>query len=68
MTSPNLTLANGFLPSQMNGVSTPASLVNIPQDYGPGYAQEWSFNIQQKLKANWVWEVGYVGSHTLSLG
>ena len=67
LTSPNLTLANGFLPSQINGVSTPASLVSIPQDYGPGYAQEWSFNIQQKLKANWVWEVGYVGSHTLHL-
>jgi hypothetical protein len=41
--------------------------VTIPQDYRPGYAQTWTFNIQQRLPANWVAEVGYVGSHTLHL-
>jgi hypothetical protein len=66
LTDPNLTLANGFVSSAL-GAATPPSLVSIPQDYGPGYAQSWSFNIQQKLPGNWVAEVGYVGSHTLHL-
>lgn len=67
LTSPNLTLANGFVSSQLGGSTTPASLVSVPQDYGPGYAQTWTFNIQQKMGGNWVGEVGYVGSHTLHL-
>ena len=68
ISNPNLTLANGFLSSALlNPTPTPPSLTTIPQDYGPGYAQEWSFNIQQRLPANWVAEVGYVGSHTLHL-
>jgi Carboxypeptidase regulatory-like domain len=66
LADPNLTLANGFVSSAL-GATAPASLVSIPQDYGPGYAQSWSLNIQQKLPGNWVAEVGYVGSHTLHL-
>ena len=67
LSNPNLTLANGFLSSQLGTTTTPASLVSIPQDYGPGYEEMWTFNIQQKLPGNWVAEVGYVGSHTLHL-
>ncbi len=68
LSNPNLTLANGFLSSALlNSTPTPPSLITVPVDYGPGYAQEWSFNIQQKLPANWIAEVGYVGSHTLHL-
>lgn len=68
LAAPNLTLADGFLSSQLStGAPPPAALVTIPQDYGPGYAQSWSLNIQQRLPANWVAEVGYVGSHTLHL-
>jgi len=40
--------------------------VTIPWDYGPGYAQTWTFNVQQSLHG-WVAEVGYTGSHTLHL-
>ncbi len=67
LASPNLTLGSGFLSTQLGGTAAPASLVSIPRDYGPGYAQSWTFNIQQKLPGNWVGEVGYVGSHTLHL-
>lgn len=68
LNSPNLTLADGFLSTQLaTGAPAPASLVTIPLDYGPGYAQTWTFNIQQKLHGNWVAEVGYTGSHTLHL-
>jgi hypothetical protein len=66
LADPNLTLANGFLPSAV-GAATPPSLVSIPQDYGPGYAQTWTMNVQQKLPGGWVAEVGYVGTHTLHL-
>ena len=66
LANPNLTLANGFVSSNL-GAAAPLSLVSIPQDYGPGYAQTWTLNIQQKLMRNWVAELGYIGSHTLHL-
>jgi len=67
LSNPNLTLANGFLSSAVGTSTTPPSLVSIPQDYGPGYAQTWTLNVQQKLPGGWVAEVGYIGSHTLHL-
>ena len=66
--APDLTLADGFrTANQAAGSTVPPDLVTIPQDYGPGYAETWSFNIQQSLAGGWVAEVGYLGSHTLHL-
>jgi len=64
LTNPNLTLAN----LQTGTASTaPPGLLTVPKDYGPGYAEQWSLNVQRQLPGNWVAEVGYVGSHTLHL-
>ena len=66
--APDLSLADGFRSAnQAAGSTVPPDLVTIPQDYGPGYAETWTFNIQQNLRGGWVAEVGYVGSHTLHL-
>jgi hypothetical protein len=65
---PDLTLADGFrTQNRAPGSTVPADLVTIPLDYGPGYAQTYTLNIQQSLPGGWVGEVGYVGSHTLHL-
>lgn len=66
--APDLTLADGFRSAnQAAGSTVPPDLVTIPRDYGPGYAETWTFNIQQSLPGGWVAEAGYVGSHTLHL-
>lgn len=66
--SPDLTLEDGFrLDRLRTGAAAPPSLITIPHDYGPGYAQMWNLNLQQPLPGGWVGEVGYVGSHTLGL-
>jgi hypothetical protein len=65
--APDLTLADGFLTQRKNtAAAPPPDIVTIPYDYGPGYAQTWTFNIQQSVHG-WVAEVGYSGSHTLHL-
>jgi outer membrane receptor protein involved in Fe transport len=66
-TNPNLTLANGFPGSGGTGVSATATITTVPVDYGPGYAQTWSANLQQRLGGGWVAEAGYVGSTTTGL-
>ncbi|HEY8551627.1 MAG TPA: TonB-dependent receptor [Vicinamibacterales bacterium] len=66
-TNPNLTLANGFPGSGATGVSPTATITTVPIDYGPGYAQTWSVNVQQRLAGGWVAEAGYVGSKTTGL-
>ncbi len=64
LNNPNLTLAS----LQTGQASTaPPGLLTVPKDYGPGYSQQWSLNIQRQLPGAWVAEVGYVGSHTLHL-
>ncbi len=65
--NPNLTLANGFPAGGAAGQSATPTITTIPWDYGPGYAQTWSANLQQRLAAGWVAEVGYVGSQTVGL-
>lgn len=65
--NPNLTLANGFPGSGAQGVSPTATITTVPVDYGPGYAQTWSANLQQRLVGGWVAEIGYVGSKTTGL-
>jgi outer membrane receptor protein involved in Fe transport len=65
--NPNLTLANGFPGSGGAGVSPTATITTVPIDYGPGYAQTWSANLQQRLAGGWVAEAGYVGSKTTGL-
>jgi hypothetical protein len=65
--APNLTLANGFPGTGGTGVSSTATITTVPIDYGPAHAQEWSANVQQRLRGGWVAEVGYVGSKTRDL-
>jgi len=36
-------------------------------DFRDGYAQQWSVNVQQQLGADYMFEVGYVGSRTRQL-
>lgn len=67
LAAPNLTLANGFQNESQGSTATIFDLQTIPWDYGPGYMQMWSLNVQRELPGNWVAEVGYVGSHTLHL-
>ncbi len=65
--APNLTLANGFQNQSQGAAPSVYDIFTLPRDYGPGYMQMWSLNIQQDLPGKWVAEVGYVGSHTLHL-
>lgn len=65
--NPDLTLANGFPGSGGTGVASTATITTVPVDYGPGYAQTWSANVQQRLAGGWVAEAGYVGSRTTGL-
>ncbi len=67
LTSPDLSLDDGFLATKLNPPPKAPDLQTIPMDYGPGYAQTYSFSIQQGLGAGWVAEIGYVGSHTIGL-
>jgi hypothetical protein len=64
---PNLTLENGFPQGGEAGAAPVDDLITIPVDYGPGYAQSYSFNIQHSFGGAWVVEAGYIGSHTLGL-
>ena len=64
LSDPNLTLAS----IETGTTSTaPPGVYSIPYNYGPGYAEEWSLNVQRQLPWHWVAEVGYIGSHTLHL-
>jgi hypothetical protein len=66
LTSPNLTLADGFQAASI-GASVPPDLQIVPRNYGPGYSEAWTVNVQQQLPGSWVAEAGFVGSHTLHL-
>jgi hypothetical protein len=67
LTSPDLTLANGFLEGRLAGTTVPPTLTTLPLDYGPGRARVWSASIQRQLPGHWVSEIGYVGSRTTGL-
>ncbi|HUG54805.1 MAG TPA: TonB-dependent receptor [Vicinamibacteria bacterium] len=67
LTSPDLTLANGFLEGRLAGATSTPTLTTIPRDYGPGRAQVWSASVQRRLPGEWVGELGYVGSKTTGL-
>jgi hypothetical protein len=64
--SPNLSLCC-FTIGATTSTQPPYGILSIPNDYGPGYSQQWSTNIQHQLPGGWVAEVGYFGSHTLNL-
>lgn len=66
-TSPTLSLANGFPEGGQSGSTATPTITTIPVDYGPGYAQVWSANVQRRLPGGWVAEAGYVGSRTRDL-
>lgn len=66
-TNPTLTLANGFPEGSLAGSTSTPTITTIPEDYGPGTARVWSANVQRRLNAGWVGEVGYVGSKTVDL-
>lgn len=66
-TSPTLTLANGFPQGGVSGSTATPTITTISQDYGPGYAQVWSTNLQRRIAGGWVGEAGYVGSRTRGL-
>lgn len=55
-----ITLADPFAAS--NGFVPPAALSFISPNFVPGYAQDWSFNIQQELDKMGVLTVAYAGS------
>ena len=63
-TNPTLTLANGFPEGGLAGSTATPIITTVAQDYGPGTARVWSTNLQRRLTAGWVAEVGYVGSRT----
>lgn len=64
LAAPNLTLAD--LQTGTSSTAPPA-LLTVPHNYGPGYSEQWSLNVQRQLPGAWVAEIGYVGSHTLHL-
>jgi hypothetical protein len=47
----------------VNAAATQArEVLAVPDNYGVGDAQQWTFNIQRALPRNMVFEIGYVGS------
>jgi hypothetical protein len=53
-------LANPFAAS--NGFVPPAALSFISPNFVPGYAQDWSFNVQQEVDRVGVFSLAYAGS------
>ena len=39
----------------------------VPRKYVAPNTQQWNLTIQRELGRNWVWEVGYVGTHAVHL-
>lgn len=66
-TNPTLTLANGFPEGGQAGSTATPVITTIAEDYGPATAKVWSANLQHRLGAGWVGEIGYVGSSTTGL-
>lgn len=60
-----LTLANGY-PGSGTLPAFPA-LLPIADDFRAAYVQSWTFNLQQELTSNSVFEIGYVGSKSSRL-
>ncbi|MCI0624861.1 MAG: TonB-dependent receptor [Acidobacteria bacterium] len=44
------------------GFSPLPSPVTLDRHYRTGYAQQWSFGVQQELRRDWLLEVNYIGS------
>ena len=61
---PNYTCANGspgVLPAQFLFV------LAVPRHYVVPSTQAWNLTIQRDLGKNWIFEIGYVGNHTIHL-
>jgi hypothetical protein len=57
---PTLRISDGVpAPSPVTGGSTRSS---FDPNFRDGYAQQWNLNVQQQLGANYMFEIGYVGS------
>ena len=62
-TVPALILANGPLPGALTlAKATGVTLSSIERQANSPYGQQWNFNIQRELGADWMLEVGYAGS------
>ncbi len=62
-TVPALILANGPLPGALTlAKATGVTLTSIERQANSPYGQQWNFNIQRELGADWMLEVGYAGS------
>ena len=62
-TVPALILAQGPAPGALTlAKATGVTLSAIERQANSPYGQQWNFNIQRELGANWMLEVGYAGS------
>jgi len=56
--------ANPFYSPDPFGVAfpTPMTLLVVSRNLHLPYAQDWNLNVQHSFGANWLWQVGYVGT------
>ena len=52
---------NGTDPFQQ-GFTQPMTLLTLNKDLSLPYAQDWDLNIQRAFGANWLFEIGYIGT------
>jgi len=61
----SITVLNSSFANIIGGTSpavAPPSITAIGTDYQTPYTQQWSFDMQQSFKGNWIVDVGYFGS------
>jgi hypothetical protein len=59
---PNFSNPYAGLPPPVNGFTQPVTLLTVNKDLSLPYAQDWNLNVERAFGANWLAEIGYVGT------
>jgi len=59
---PNFENPYAGLAPPVNGFTQPMTLLTLDKDLKLPYAQDWNLNIQRAFGADWLFEVGYIGT------
>jgi len=59
---PNFENPHAALAPPVNGFTQPMTLLTLDKDLKLPYAQDWNLNIQRAFGADWLFEVGYIGT------